>query len=89
MSVELVDFRGRITPETDAMLEGINQITGRDRQEIAREVLHKWAVDQLEISSVAKRRLASKGLGGNDAGAAGNMRDSQGFHAPGHRGVVA
>lgn len=42
MSVELVDFRGRITPETDAMLEGT-----------------------------------------------GNMRDSQGFHAPGHRGVVA
>ena len=40
MSAELKDFRGKITSETDAVLEAINRADGRDKSEIAREVLH-------------------------------------------------
>lgn len=43
MSLPLIDFRGKITHETDAVLEALHQACGRDRSEIVREVLADWA----------------------------------------------
>ena len=40
MSLPLVDFRGKITHETDCVLDAIHLSTGRDRSEIARDALH-------------------------------------------------
>lgn len=61
MSVELKDFRGKVTPRTDAVLEALNRATGRDKSEIAREVLDKWAADQLHAASLMQRLAGSEG----------------------------
>lgn len=78
MGVELKDYRGRITPETDCALEAIARATGRDRQEIAREVLHKWAVEQIHAATVMDKLLRAEGMAGIGGGIAGNVRDSEG-----------
>lgn len=62
MSVELKDFRGKITVEADCVLEAINRVTGRDRSEIAREVLHRWALEEIDKHSVLAKLLRSEGL---------------------------
>lgn len=59
---DLKDFRGKVTPETDAVLEAMNRVTGRDRSEIAREVLHKWASEQIHLAIVIDQRLRAEGL---------------------------
>jgi len=76
MSAELKDFRGKITPETDAVLEAINRTTGRDKSEIAREVLHKWASEQIEVAMVLDRLMRAEGLPGIVSGVAGKIRES-------------
>jgi len=68
MSVELKDFRGKITPETDAVLEAINRTTGKDKSEIAREILHKWASDQIDVASVLDTLLRREGIAGIGGG---------------------
>ena len=78
MSTPLKDFRGKVTAETDAVLEALNRATGRDKSEIARDVLHRWASDQIHAASVMHQLLKSEGLPGIDSGAAGNRRESQG-----------
>lgn len=65
MSTDLKDFRGRITPETWCWLEALSRATGDEQQTIVREVLHRWAVQQLHASSIAKNLLESEGLSGN------------------------
>jgi hypothetical protein len=62
MSAELKDFRGKITIEADCVLEAINRVTGRERSEIAREVLHRWALEEIDKHSVLTRLLRSEGL---------------------------
>ncbi|MBA3563089.1 MAG: hypothetical protein H0W33_03590 [Gammaproteobacteria bacterium] len=81
----LKDFRGKVTAETDAVLEAINRVTGRDRSEIAREVLHEWATEQIHVARVLDQRLRAEGLhaigegtSGSAGGARGNPRESQG-----------
>lgn len=78
MGVELKDFRGRITPETDAVLEGISRATGQDRQEIARAVMHEWALKQIHAASVTHRLLQAEGLAGIDGGTRGHVRECKG-----------
>ena len=82
MSADLKDFRGKITVETDCVLETINRVTGRDRSEIAREVMHRWALEEIEKQSVLAQLLRSEGLlresGGAPAaseGIAGSRRE--------------
>lgn len=61
MSAELKDFRGKITTETDAVLEAINRAEGRDKSEIAREVLHEWAVKKIHAATVIAKLLKGEG----------------------------
>ena len=75
MGVELKDYRGRITPEADCVLEAQARATGRDRQEIAREVLHRWALEQIHAANVLHRQLRAEGLSGIDGGTAGSVRE--------------
>lgn len=65
MSIDLKDFRGRITPETWCWLEALSRATGDDQQTIVREVLHRWATEQLHASSIAHKLLDAEGLSGN------------------------
>ena len=64
MSAELKDFRGKITTETDAVLEAINRVEGRDKSEIAREVLHEWAVRQIHVATLVARLHKGEGSSG-------------------------
>jgi hypothetical protein len=78
MSADLHDYRGRITPETHCALEAISRATGQDRQEIVRELLHKWALEQIHAASVMHRLLQAEGLSGIVGGIEGSARDSEG-----------
>lgn len=83
MSIELKDFRAKITLETDAVLEAINRTTGKDRSEIARDILHEWALKQIDMAIVLDRMLKAEGMPGIVSGVSGNARESQGV--PGNR----
>lgn len=61
MSLPLVDFRMRLTPEAAAVLEAA-AVSGRDKSEIARDVLHRWAVKEIRASIVLHAELRSKGI---------------------------
>lgn len=68
MAAELKDFRGKITAETDCVLEAINRSSGRDRSEIVREILHKWAVEKIHEHSVLGRLMEREGIAGESQG---------------------
>lgn len=76
MSLELKDFRGRITPETDCALEAESRIGGKDKQEIVREILHGWAMRKVGEATVLHRLLHAEGLGGISSVTEGQPRDS-------------
>ena len=78
MSADLKDLRTKVTPRTNAVLEAINRATGRDKCELAREVLDKWAAEQIHAASLIDRMLAAEGEPGIAAGIAGNRREPQG-----------
>jgi hypothetical protein len=73
MSLPLVDFRGKITHETDCVLDAIHLATGRDRSEIARDALHAWAELKIHEASLDRYPAASarvcEGLPGASQGA--------------------
>jgi hypothetical protein len=79
MSIELIDFRGKITPETHAVLEALSRTTGKDRAEIARDWLHEKAVEQIHAATVLQGLLRAQGLSGIDGGIAGNRRERKGM----------
>lgn len=64
MSLELKDSRGKITQETDVVLESLSRVTGKDRSELARDVLHQWAAEQIHVATVLDSRLRAEGLKG-------------------------
>jgi hypothetical protein len=78
MGVELKDFRGRITPETDCVLEAEARSTGKERQEIVREILHAWAMERIHGASVLHNLLRAEGLKGIDGGVSGNVGAAEG-----------
>lgn len=72
MSIPLIDFRGKVTPETDAVLESIQRTTGRDKSEIAREWMHRIAIKEIHASIELHKILQREGITVQDAGGAGN-----------------
>lgn len=78
MSLELKDFRGKITGEADCVIEAMNRATGKDKSEIVREVLHAWAESKIEEARILGRLLSSEGMPTSLEGIAGNRRESQG-----------
>ena len=62
MSLELRQQRLNVTAETAAALESEAQLTGEDRSEIARRVLHEWAMQKIHACTVLQRVLAREGL---------------------------
>lgn len=85
MSIPLVDFRGKITHETDAVLEALHQATGRDRSEIVRDVLAEWAGSKIHEASLIDQRLKREGLRGIAGGIAGSAGDDEGARGSGRR----
>lgn len=64
MSAELKDFRGKITRETDVALEAEARVSGRDRADIAREILHSWAAKKIHEASVLSDLALAQGIAG-------------------------
>lgn len=82
VSIELKDFRGKITVETACWLEAEARATGKQQQEIAREILHEWAAKRLHAATVAQGLMqvegvdaASEGLAMARQGRAGSARE--------------
>lgn len=75
MAAPLKDFRGKITAEADCVLEAMNRVSGCDRSEIVRDILHQWAEDKLREHSILQRLLKAEGLVGESEGTARNRRE--------------
>jgi hypothetical protein len=71
VSIELKDFRGKITPETSCWLEAEARATGKQQQEIAREALHELALVRIKAATVLRGLMLAEGLAGEDQGRAG------------------
>lgn len=74
MSEELRDLRAKITVQTDAVLDTLSKVRGVDRSEIVREVLHKFALEHIAISTLLDARLRSEGFPAADEGTSGRTR---------------
>jgi len=72
MSAELRDFRGKITVEADIALESMALAFKRDKSDIAREVLHNWALRKIMEANVMARRMRTEGIVGNEEGSSGD-----------------
>lgn len=64
MSAELRDFRSKITPQTDMALDAMSRAFKRDKADIAREVLHQWALRKILEANVLSRLLRAEGVSG-------------------------
>lgn len=78
MSIELKDYRGRITAETDCVLEAEARSTGKERQELVREILHAWAMKRIHGATVLHQLLRAEGLSGIGSGVRGNAGEPEG-----------
>lgn len=74
MSRELCDLRAKITADADAVLTAIAKVTGRDKSDVAREVLSKWAAEQIHVASLVQQHVLAEGLRAMDQGGSGKTR---------------
>jgi hypothetical protein len=65
MSQELRDLRTKISAQADAALTAVSIAKGIDKSEIARDVLHEWANDQILLARLIQKRLKAEGIEGN------------------------
>lgn len=64
MSLELTDFRLKITPETVCVLAAQARANDIEKPELARDVLHEWALRHIEGATLLVSCLRAKGLQG-------------------------
>jgi hypothetical protein len=83
MSLELKDLRLKITPETDCVLRAKARASGKDLNEIARQVLDQWAVTEIHAATVLGRFLQAEGLDGAGRGTLGRGRTLDSIEAGG------
>jgi hypothetical protein len=72
VSVELIDLRAKISPEGDCALTAYARAHGLDKAEVAREVIHAWALKQMRNATILALQMKAKGISGGNAGASGN-----------------
>ena len=69
VDMPLIDLRAEVTAEADAVLEAVHRSTGKDKSEVVRDVLHKWAMNEIHAASVLQSILQREGLSGASGGA--------------------
>jgi hypothetical protein len=68
MAAELRDFRGKITDETFLALQAKSRAFERDMSDIAREILHEWALREIHEAKILTRLLKDQGINGESQG---------------------
>ncbi len=64
MSLPLKEFRGKITAEADAVISTLAEREGQEKQEIVREILHRWALEKINEARLINVYLEREGLEG-------------------------
>lgn len=65
MSVDLRDFRGKITRLAWCCIEARHRATGKEHSEIVREILDDWARVERHAAIEQQNLVASEGIKGN------------------------
>ena len=68
---DYADLRAKISRRAHNVLHAKSLTSGREMQEILREVLDKWAEDELHAATVLTRLARSEGVLGESEGLAG------------------
>ena len=71
MAAELRDYRGRISVLADIAIDAKAKATGRERQEIVREILDVWAEREVHAASLLHAALKAEGMSGSVCGVSG------------------
>lgn len=72
MAAELRDYRGRISVLADITIDAEAKASGRERQEIVREILDSWAGERLHALSLLQAALKAEGMPGFESGVSGH-----------------
>lgn len=70
MSLDLIDLRIKITPETAAWLEAESRLTGKPKQEILRDLAHSIALEKISGANLLAALAPREGHGGATGGKA-------------------
>ena len=76
MSVDLKDFRCKITPLTWCCIEARHRATGKDHSEIARDVLDQWSRTERYAAIEQRKLLEAEGIAGNGREERGTAADA-------------
>lgn len=62
MALELIDFRGKITAETEAWLEAELRAFGVPKQETVRQALHEIALKRIHAAKLLSALAPAEGI---------------------------
>ena len=68
MSLDLIDFRGKITAETNAWLEAEARTSGKPKQEILRDAVHEIALAKIHAAKLLTALAPAEGISGASRG---------------------
>ena len=69
VDMPLIDLSAAVTAEADVVLEAFHRSTGKNKSDVVRDVLHRWALQEIRASSVLQSILQREGLSGASGGA--------------------
>lgn len=64
MSLELHDLRTKVSLVCVSLIEAKARCEGKDKSEVAREILHEWTRKQVDMYKVADKLMRVEGISG-------------------------